>query len=79
MKILTMVTSGVGDATKASVPIHLAVNGSAEIGDEPVVLIAGDAAEWLSGDAIETGAGVGVPPMRELVAKLRQHAVPVFV
>ena len=79
MKILSIVSTGRADPSKASIPIHLAVNGSVEIGDEPVILLAGDGAEWLVGDAIETGAGLGVPPLRDLVAKLRQHEVPVFV
>jgi hypothetical protein len=44
-----------------------------------VVVLAGDATEYLLGDAIERTEGVGVPPMRELLAKLRDHEVPVFV
>ena len=39
----------------------------------------GDAAELLLGDNVETLEGVGVPPARELLAKLRDHAVPVYV
>jgi hypothetical protein len=33
----------------------------------------------LLGDNLQTLEGVGVPPARELLAKLRDHAVPVFV
>jgi hypothetical protein len=31
------------------------------------------------GDNSETMQGIGVPPMRELLAKAREHNVPVFV
>ncbi len=42
-------------------------------------MLGGDAAELLLGDNAERLEGVGVPPARELLAKLRDHAVPVFV
>ncbi len=79
MKILYWVLAGASDPTRVSVPLHIAANGSLEVGDEPVVLLAGDGTEYLLGDSLETAAGVGVPPLRELFAKLRQHEVPVYV
>jgi predicted peroxiredoxin len=79
MRPLFMLLTGSGDPTRASIPLHLAANGSVEVGDQPVVVLAGDATEYLLGDAIERTEGVGVPPMRELLAKLRDHEVPVFV
>jgi hypothetical protein len=79
MMVLYMLTRGTSDPTGASVPLHLAVNGTLEVGDQPNVTLAGDSTEYLVGDALETAEGVGVPPMRELVAKLREHEVPVFV
>ena len=66
-------------ATRASIPLHLAANGSVEVGQETSIILGGDAAELLLGDTIETLEGVGVPPARELLAKLRDHTVPVFV
>ena len=79
MKITYFVSAGAADATRASVPLHLAANGSVEVGQETSIIIGGDAAELLVGDTLEAMEGVGVPPARELVAKLRDHAVPVFV
>ena len=79
MKFVYMSTSGTDDPTKASLPLHLAVNGSVEVGHDVTVILAGDATEVLLGDNLEQIEGVGVPPMRELVAKLRDHAVPVYV
>ena len=79
MKVLTILTAGTDDATKASVPVHLAVNGTVEVGDDAILLLAGDATGYLAGDAIDKAQGVGVPALRDLVAKLKDHAVPVFV
>ena len=79
MKVLYWLITGAGDPTRASVPLHVAANGSLEAGDDPVVAIAGDGTEYLVGDALDRAEGVGVPPLRELFAKLRDHEVPVFV
>jgi predicted peroxiredoxin len=79
MKITYFVSAGTADATRASIPLHLAANGSVEVGQEASIVLGGDAAELLLGDNAEQLEGVGVPPARELLAKLRDHAVPVFV
>jgi predicted peroxiredoxin len=79
MKITYFVSAGTADATRASIPLHLAANGSVEVGQETAIVIGGDAAELLLADNADTLEGVGVPPVRELLAKLRDHAVPVFV
>ena len=79
MRTLYMITSGSADATRASVPLHLAVNGSLEVGHTVGVVLAGDATELLKADVRDRLEGVGVPPMRDLLAKVRQHEVPVYV
>jgi predicted peroxiredoxin len=79
MKVLYLATSGTSDPTKASMPLHLAANGSLEIGHEAVVVLAGDGAELVIGDNADRMEGIGLPPMRDLVAKLRDHQVPVYV
>jgi predicted peroxiredoxin len=79
MKLLYIVTKGANDATLASVPLHIAANGSLEIGQEVSVVLAGDATELVIGDNAESMEGVGVPPMRELLGKLKKHRVPVYV
>ena len=79
MKITYFVTAGTGDATRASIPLHLAANGSVEVGQEASVILGGDGTEIMLGDNAERMEGLGVPPVRDLLAKLRDHAVPVFV
>ncbi len=79
MKFLYIVTKGVNDATLASVPLHIAANGSLEVGQEVSVVLAGDATDLVVGDNAQTMEGVGVPPVRELLSKLQDHRVPVYV
>ena len=79
MRLLYIVTKGTDDATLASVPLHIAANGSLEVGQEVSVVLAGDATELVVGDNARHVEGVGVPPMRELLSKLEEHRVPIYV
>ena len=79
MKFLYWVTTGTADPTKASIPLHLAVNGSAEVGHDVEIILAGDAAEIVLEDNATTMEGVGIPPMSELVDKIVKHKIPVYV
>ena len=79
MNVLYFASSGAADATRASLPLHLAANGSVEVGQEPSIVLAGDATELLIGDNVDGMEGLGLPPVRELLAKLRDHEIPVYV
>ena len=79
MKITYFASAGTADPTRASIPLHLAANGSVEVGQDTTIILGGDAAELIVGDNAQRLEGVGVPPARELLAKLREHEVPVFV
>lgn len=79
MRILYILTTGTSDSTKASLPVHLAVNGSVANGDEPMLFLAGDGTEFAVEGAVVGAEGIGVPPMRELFEKILEHKVPVFV
>ena len=79
MKVLYFATAGAADATRASIPLHLAVNGSVAVGHDTAVALVGDAAELLFEETANRLEGVGVPPVRELLAKLLEHGVPVYV
>jgi predicted peroxiredoxin len=79
VKVLYLSTSGTSDPTKASIPLHIAANGSVEAGQECAVVLAGDATELISRETADRIEGVGVPPARELLQKLFDNAVPVYV
>ena len=79
MQLLYIVTKGTQDATLASVPLHIAANGSLEVGQEVSVVLAGDATELVVGENARSTEGLGVPPLRELLDKLKEHRVPVYV
>jgi predicted peroxiredoxin len=79
MRVLYLATTGPDDATKASLPFHIAANGSVEAGHECAVALAGDAVELAKRAVVEAVEGVGVPPARELLNKLRDHEIPVYV
>jgi predicted peroxiredoxin len=79
MNVLYIASSGSSDPTRASIPLHLAVNGSIEIGHEVGVVLAGDSTEFLVPELLEAAEGAGLPPLRELFAKARAHDVPVYV
>ena len=79
MRLLYMTTSGPSDPVRASIPLHLAVNGSLEIGHTVGLVLAGDATELVKSDVRDNVEGLGVPPIRDLFAKARQHEVPVYV
>ncbi len=79
MKITYFGSAGTADPTRASIPLHLAANGSVEIGQETTIILGGDAADLLIADNVRRLEGVGLPPARELLSKLRDHEVPVFV
>ena len=79
MHTLYMSTSGSSDPTRSSIPLHLAVNGSLEVGHTVAVVLAGDATELVKADIRERLEGVGVPPVRDLLAKARQHELAVYV
>lgn len=79
MRFVYMGTAGKDDATRASIPLHLAANGSVEVGHETAVVLGGDAVDLVLGDNLQTAEGVGLPPVRDLIAKLVEHEVPIYI
>lgn len=79
MKILYIGASGRVDPVRAALPFHLAVNGSAAAGQEAEVVLAGDAADLLLDSTVETLEPLGLPPLRDLVAKARDRGVTIHV
>jgi len=79
VKVLYVATTGAGDPTRASIPLHLAANGSVDSGQECAVLLVGDGTELVSRETVEGVEGVGFKPAAELLQKLIDNAVPVYV
>src|SRR5918995_6884631 len=73
MKLLYIVTKGMGGPTLASVPLHIAANGSVDIGQQVSVVLAGDATDLVIDDNMQRLEGVGVPP-RPRPARQAQRA-----
>ena len=79
MKVAYFITTGKSDATRASVPWHLALNGSVENGDEVSLILGGDAADLLDPAVRDSMQGLGLPSMKDLSDKARVTGVPIFV
>lgn len=79
MNVLYIAASGRDDPVRAAVPYHLAANGSAEVGQTAAIVLAGDATDILFGDAIDTLEPLGLPPLRDLVAKAVDQGIPFHV
>ena len=67
------------DPTRASIPLHIAANGSVGEGQECTVVLVGDATELVSREKAERVEGVGIPPAKELLRKLLDNRVPVYI
>ena len=77
--LLIVTATGAGDQTRASVPLHIAVNGARPIDVEVAVVFAGDAAELVKPDVIAQVRGLGVPPLKDLVEKCVAQNVSFYV
>ena len=78
-RVLYITVTGPHDPTRASIPVHIAVNGSAEVGHQVDVVLGGDAAELVKPGAIDRVQGVGVPSLRELLDRATARGVSLHV
>ena len=72
-------THGPDDPTKACIPFHLAVNGAAEAGIDAAINLVGDATVLVQDRYVETLTPLGLPPLRELMAKVREKGIPIYI
>jgi predicted peroxiredoxin len=77
-KTLFISTCGSENPTKATLP-WLAAKGAIEGGHQPQIVLAGDAAILANRTVAESVLGVGIPPLKELIAFAMEKNVPVFV
>lgn len=78
-RVLYLTFTGSQDATRASLPFHMAANGSAEVGHDIDLVIGGDAAELVKPGAIDKVQGLGVPSLRELFDKSVSKGIRIHV
>jgi predicted peroxiredoxin len=77
--LLIVASTGPQDATRASIPFHIAVNGAKPNGTAVAIALAGDAAELVKPDVIANVLGQGLPPLRDLLDKCLEQGVPFYV
>jgi predicted peroxiredoxin len=71
-------TWGTNDATKATIPFHLA-RGAKQAGIDVRIVLAGDSTELIRQGVVETVRGKGVPPLREVLDFARDNGIPIHV
>ena len=79
MHVAYLSSSGPEDPTKASIAFHIAVNGSVPEGHRTSIALLGAASAVLLGDTPDTLEGLGLPPLRELLDRVVEHELPVYV
>lgn len=77
-RILYVGTAGSDDPTRAGFPFNFAL-GAIEAGHQPEIFLAGEAAYLMKAEVAGGIHPVGMPPLREMVAKVVEHAVPIYV
>ena len=76
--ILYVGTSGTDDPTRAGFPFNFAL-GAVEAGHAPEIFIAGEAAYLVKQEIASAVLPVGMPPLAEMIRKVVEHRVPVWV
>lgn len=77
-KILYSGTFGSDDPTRATMPF-LAASGALDRGHEPMIFLMGEAVYVMKDEVADTIQGVGIPSLRELMNKVIEHQVPIYV
>ena len=71
-------TWGTSDATKATIPFHLA-RGAHQASIDVRIVLVGDSTELIRAGVADGVKGNGVPPLREVLDFARENKIPIFV
>ena len=71
-------TNGSEDPTKATLPFLIA-SGAIDAGHEPAIVLVGDSVLLMDSTVADNVQGVGIPPVKELIAKCVDNKVPIYV
>ncbi len=77
-KILYVGTAGSDDPTRAGFPFNFAL-GAVEAGHQPEIFLAGEAAYLMKEDIAGSVLPVGMPALAEMLKKVIEHKVPIYV
>ena len=71
-------THGSDDPTRATLPFLMA-GGAIDAGHQPAIVLLGEAAVLMRDSVADNVQGVGLPPFKELLTKVVQAKVPIYV
>jgi uncharacterized protein involved in oxidation of intracellular sulfur len=77
-RILYVGTAGSDDPTRAGFPFNFAL-GAIEAGHQPEIFLAGEAAYLVRSEIAKWVDPVAMPPLREMLQKVIEHGVPIYV
>jgi uncharacterized protein involved in oxidation of intracellular sulfur len=77
-KILYSGSFGTDDPTRATLPF-LSASGAIDAGHEPEIVLVGEAAYLARDGVAEEVSGFGLPKLKEILPKLVEHGVPVYI
>ena len=77
-KILYVGTAGSDDPTRAGLPFNFAL-GAVEAGHEPEIFLAGEAAYVMKDDVAGAVMPIAMPALAEMLKKIIEHRVPIYV
>jgi len=76
--ILYVDTFGTDDPTRASLSFVAAL-GALEAGHQAQIVLLSEATYLMKGDIFEQVYGMGLPPLKDVLPKLIDHGVPIYV
>ena len=77
-KLLYVGTFATDDPTRATMPF-IAASGALDRGHEPMIVLMGEAVYLLKAEVVNAVHGVGFPPLQQLMNKMIEHKVPIYV
>ncbi|HKB23752.1 MAG TPA: DsrE family protein [Methylomirabilota bacterium] len=77
-RILYVGTSGSDDPTRAGLPFNFAL-GALEAGHQAEIFLAGEASYVMKEEIATAILPVGMPPLREMLQKVVEQRVPIYV
>ena len=77
-KMLYVGTAGSDDPTRAGFPFNFAL-GAVDAGHQAEIFLAGEAAYLMKEEIANALDPVGMTPLREMLQKVVEHRVPIYV